>query len=143
MMKTSSLGRQIIKDAEGLRLKAYLCPAKVWTIGVGHTGGVKEGDVITEARADELLAHDLERFEHAVMRLCPETTQGQFDALTSFAFNLGEGALEKSTLRKLHNAGQYSAAANEFGKWTKAGGRELEGLVRRRAAEAKRYRSPA
>lgn len=143
-MIASDAGKQIIKDAEGLSLKAYPDPGTggaPWTIGYGHTGGVGQHDVITEARADELLANDLHHFELAVARLCPVTTQPQFDALVSFSFNLGENALEGSTLRKLHNEGQYAAAANEFGKWTHANGKELPGLVTRRAAEAKRYRS--
>lgn len=140
MRKTSKAGADLITQFEGVKLTAYLCPAKVWTIGVGHTGlDVKPGLTITRAQADQLLFNDLRRFESAVNRLCPVTTQNQFDALVSFAFNLGEGALEGSTLRKKHNAGDYAGARAEFGRWNKAGGRVLPGLVKRRAAEAELY----
>ncbi len=141
---TGAKGLSIIKQFEGLELKAYLCPAGVLTIGYGHTGSdVKPGMVITEAKADALLRLDLERFEGAVNKLAPATTQEQFDALVSFTFNLGESALAKSTLLKKHNAGDYAGAAAEFAKWINAGGRPLEGLKRRRAAEAQLYRSAA
>jgi lysozyme len=87
-----------------------------------------------------ILRRDLEHFERGVERLCGSCTEGQFDGLVSFAFNLGLGALEGSTLRKLHNAGQFAAAANQFLRWNKAGGRVLPGLTKRRAAEADLYR---
>lgn len=141
---TSERGKALIKSFEGLRLDAYPDPGtggEPWTIGVGHTGGVKKGDRITEAQADAFLASDLARFEKAVARLAPKTTQAQFDALVSFAFNLGEGALERSTLLKKHNAGDYAGAKAEFGKWINAAGRPMKGLIRRRAAEADLYGS--
>ena len=103
--RISDAGKKFIEEAEGLRLKAYQDSVGVWTIGYGHTDGVKAGQVITQARAEELLSNDLERFEAAVRAIAPKTTQGQFDAFVSFAFNLGEGALARSTLLKLHNAG--------------------------------------
>lgn len=135
-------GLAIIKQFEGLELKAYRCPAGVLTIGYGHTGpDVKPGMVITEAQADALLARDCERFERAVERLAPVVSQEQFDALVSFAFNLGEQSLANSTLLKKHNAGDHAGAAAEFGKWINAGGKQLAGLVKRRAAEAQLYRS--
>lgn len=140
----SKAGIELIKQFEGLRLKAYPDPATggaPWTIGVGHTGGVRPGDVITEARADELLRQDLGRFESAVNRLCPITTQGQFDALVSLTFNVGEDNLETSTLRRLHNAGDYAGAAAQFARWNRAAGKVMLGLTRRRAAEAQLYRS--
>lgn len=125
---------------EGEKLRAYVCPAGVLTIGVGHTGpDVKPGMVITREQSQALLAKDLGRFEQAVNRLCPQTTQNQFDALVSFAFNLGEGALEGSTLRKKHNAGDFAGAKAEFLRWDKANGKPLPGLTKRRTAEAELY----
>ena len=135
-------GLALIKEFEGLRLKAYLCPAKVWTIGYGSTGPhVTPGLVMTEAQADALLQRDLDRFEDAVAKAAPGATQNQFDALTSFCFNVGVGALLKSTLLKMHTARNFDAAANEFLKWDKAGGRALAGLAKRRKAERNLYRA--
>jgi lysozyme len=137
-------GLDLIKQFEGLRLKAYKCPADVWTIGYGSTGShVREGLVITEAQAEELLRSDLRRFEDFVAANCAPATDNQFSALVSFAFNVGEGALKDSTLRRMHLEGDYAGAAEQFKRWSKAGGRELPGLVRRRAAEAQLYRSVA
>ncbi len=134
-------GLALIKEFEGLELKAYLCPAKVWTIGYGSTGAhVKPGMVITEAEAERLLRKDLARFEQAVSRVCPEATDNQFAAMVSLAFNVGEAAFAKSTLAKLHNAKAYKGAADEFPKWNKAGGKVLAGLSRRRARERDLYR---
>lgn len=137
----SNAGLQIIKNSEGLRLKAYRCPAGIPTVGYGHTAGVRMGDVITEAQADAFLRDDVKDSEEAVRKLCPTTTQGQFDALVSFTFNLGEGQLKESTLRRLHNEGNYSAAADQFARWRFADGVELAGLVKRRAAEKRLYLS--
>ena len=135
-------GLALIKEFEGLELKAYLCPAKVWTIGYGSTGPhVKPGQVITEAQADALLQRDLYRFEDAVAKAAPGATQNQFDAMVCLAFNIGIGALLKSSVLRLHRAGEYRAAAEAFGMWVKAGGRTLPGLQRRRAREADLYRS--
>lgn len=137
-------GMALVKQFEGLELKAYLCPAKVWTIGYGSTGPhVKPGQVITEAQADALLQRDLDRFEDAVAQAAPGATQNQFDAMVSLAYNIGVGAFLGSTLLKLHKAGDYRRAAEAFGSWVNAGGKRLEGLVRRRAAEAQLYRSVA
>lgn len=137
----NAAGLQIIKDSEGLRLKAYVCPAGVLTIGYGSTGPhVLPGMVITEARADALLAEDLKRFEDWVAANCAPTTDNQFSALVSFAFNLGNGALKDSTLRRKHLEGDYAGAANEFGKWVRGGGNVLPGLVTRRRKEADLYR---
>lgn len=150
--RINGAGVAIIKHFEGLALKAYKCPAGVWTIGYGHTGpDVVPGLVITEARADALLAADLARFEAGVARLAPVTTDNQFSALVSFAFNVGldedddtitEG-LGDSTLLRKHNAGDYEGAAREFAKWNKANGVVLSGLDRRRAMEADLYRRAA
>lgn len=137
-------GLALIKRSEGLELKAYRDPVGILTIGYGSTGDhVKPGMVITEAQAEELLKKDLARFEKAVAELCPIATDNQFSALVSLAFNVGEGegGLKTSTLRRKHNEGDYVGAANEFARWRFAGGRELPGLVKRRAAEAALYRS--
>lgn len=139
-MQTSAEMRRMISAWEGCKLVAYKDPVGIWTIGVGHTGPeVGPGMRISQEEADEILSKDLARFERAVERLTPKTTQAQFDALVSFAFNCGEGAVERSTLRKLHNQGDHAAASREFAKWNKAGGRELAGLTRRRAGEAGVY----
>lgn len=146
--RINSEGLSIIKEFEGLRLEAYLCPANVWTIGWGHTGPeVKRGMKITTARAEELLRVDLQRFEAAVHQLAPIATDNQFSAMVSFAFNVGEDidddtiaeGLGDSTLLKKHNAGDYAGAAREFAKWNKAKGQVLAGLTRRRAMEAALY----
>ena len=141
---TSRRGKDLIREFEGERLTAYPDPAtggEPWTIGVGHTGGVKRGDTITKPQSDAFLTADLKRFEEAVRNLCPTTTQNQFDALVSFAFNLGEGNLRDSTLRKLHNAGDYAGAAKQFIRWNRAAGKVMAGLTRRREAEAVLYAS--
>jgi lysozyme len=133
-MKISQRGIQLIKDFEGLRLKAYKCPADVWTIGYGHTEGVKPGDVITVAQAESFLMQDLARFQRGVNKAVNVPIfQGQYDALVSFAFNLGIGALQSSTLLRKLNAGLDASV--EFGRWVNAGGKKLDGLVRRREAE--------
>jgi len=129
--------RDIVTNFEGLRLKAYQDSVGVWTIGYGHTLGVKPGQQITENRAIELLYKDVERFEKSVNRLIEvPLTQYQFDALVSFSFNVGGYALKTSTLRKVLNEGDYAAAANQFKRWIYAGGQKLRGLERRRRAEA-------
>ena len=139
--KTGSLGRALIKHFEGCRLDSYLCPAGVWTIGVGHTGPeVVAGLHITQTSADELLAKDLERFEKAVTDLITvPLDQCEFDALVSFAFNTGSGALQESTLRKRLNRGDPKSAvfAEELIRWVNGANGPLEGLVRRREAEIK------
>lgn len=145
-MKTSTAGTDLIKEFEGLRLKAYKCPADVWTIGYGHTSAagnpiVTSGMTITKEEADEILQDDLVQYEKAVNDLVKvPLTQNQFDALVSFAYNAGVGALSKSTLLKRVNAGQFDQVPAEFMKWTKGGGKELPGLVRRRRAEVALWR---
>lgn len=135
-MKTTEKGLALIRRFEGLRLLAYKCPAGIPTIGYGRTEGVKMGQSITKERAEELLLEDVAACEAAVDRLVKvPLAHGQFDALVDFAFNLGAGRLEESTLLRLLNARNYSAAAAEFDRWTRAGGQVLPGLVRRRAAE--------
>lgn len=138
---TSAPMRQLIEEFEGCRLDPYQDSVGVWTIGYGHTGDdVYAGcPSITQEEADALLAQDLAKFEAHVAELCPVCSQQQFDALVSFAYNLGQGALAGSTLRQLHNAGDYTPASGEFHKWNHAGGQVLSGLTRRRAAEANAY----
>lgn len=133
-----------IKGFEGEKLAAYPDPgtgAAPWTIGVGHTGpDVRPGMTITAAQSTNLLRADLAKFEAGVAALAPTTTQGQFDALVSFAFNVGLTNLKGSTLLRKHNAGDYAGAADQFALWNKAAGKVLPGLVKRRAAEAQIYR---
>lgn len=132
----------IIREFEGLRLQSYKCPAGFWTIGYGSTGpDIGPGLTWTQAQAEQRLHDDVSRFAEGVSKLVGKATQGQFDALVSFAYNLGLGALRSSTLLKLHRAGDYAGAAEQFARWTKAAGRVLPGLVRRRVAEARLYRS--
>lgn len=151
-LKTGPAGIDLIKQFEGLKLKAYPDPGtggEPWTIGIGTTvypsgQKVRRGDVITEAQAEEYLAHDLERFEAAVLRETGgKVRQSQFDALVSLCYNIGPTAFAKSTLLKKHKAGDSSGAKAEFAKWNRAGGREMAGLSRRRAAEAQLYGSAA
>ena len=137
LMVASPMALELIKHFEGLRLDAYLDAVGVPTIGYGSTNGVTLGQTLTEPEAEALLLEDIGRFTPGINRLVTvPLTQSQFDALTSFAFNLGLGALGKSTLLKKLNAGDYSAAQGEFDRWVYAGGKKLAGLVRRRRAEA-------
>ena len=139
-MKSSELLLNKIIDFEGCKLTAYKCPAGVWTIGVGHTKGVKQGQTITEAQAMSLLKGDLLPCENYVNNLGVCKTQGQFDALVDFCFNLGTAALGRSTLLKYIRAKkpeQY--IREEFAKWVNSKGMRLKGLVIRRQWEADRY----
>lgn len=139
-MRTSQRGINLIKQHEGLRLEAYRCPAGIYTIGYGHTAGVRRGDVIDERRAEQLLADDLKKFEGVVSRECPGVNQNQFDALVSFTFNLGETNLRKSTLLKCVKANPDNQNIyTEFLRWNKSKGEVLPGLIRRRKAEADLY----
>lgn len=129
-------GKDIIKKWEGLRLKAYLCPAGVPTIGYGHTYNVKMGQTISVAQAEMFLDHDYQNAEEQVLSLVKvPLTENQLGALTSFVFNLGSGNLRISTLLRKLNQGDYTSAAEEFNKWVFAGGKKLNGLVKRRAEE--------
>lgn len=139
-LRISPAGLNIIKLAEGLELKAYQDTGGVWTIGYGHTGpDVKPGMTITETQADKLLVEDVAEAEADVRRLFPVTTQGQFDALVSFTYNLGPEQVGASTLRKKHLASDYAGAKAEFARWRFDNGVELAGLVKRRRAEAALY----
>ena len=139
-MKTNQAGIALIKSFESCKLKAYLCPANVWTIGWGTTKGVKPGQTITQAQADKLFADDLARFETAVSKAVKVPLTGnQFSALVSLCYNIGAGAFAKSTLVKRLNARDYAGAQAQFARWNKADGKTLAGLTRRRAAEAKLF----
>lgn len=137
-MKISKKGLDLIKEYEGLELKAYKDSVGVLTIGYGSTGShVKPGMTITAQEAEALLLKDVERFEKGVAAAVKvPLNQNQFDALVSFSFNLGLGSLQKSTLLRKLNSGDYAGAQAEFKRWNKAGGVVLRGLVRRRASEA-------
>ena len=152
-MKVSDKAIQMIKHHEGVRQKPYRCPAKLWTIGVGHVLYPRQGALKMEERdsvpleerdnrtfsmeeVDGILKSDLQRFERGVAQYCPvELTQGQFDALVSFAFNVGLGTLQRSTLRQKILRGEMDDAAEEFLKYCLAGGKILKGLQNRRKDE--------
>ena len=139
-MKTSPKGIALIKEFEGLRLKAYLCPGGVWTIGYGHTAGVKPGMVISEAQAEEYLKADLISFERYLNGLGLALNQNQFDALISFIYNVGTGNFSSSTLlRKVRANPQDNSIVDEFLRWVYSKGRVLPGLQRRRLREMKLY----
>lgn len=144
-MKTSANGIAHIKEFEGFRGKRYLCPANKPTIGYGHVIVDSERatlwDVeLTEDQATKLLMKDLVRFEDAVSAMVAvPLTQGQFDALVSFAYNLGEAKLRSSTLLKLLNAGDYDGARKQINRWVYSNGKKLEGLIRRRARETEMF----
>jgi len=159
-MKVSAAAIEVIKHHEGVRVKPYRCPALLWTVGVGHVidpshAAVKYEDrknlpvpagwdrILSMGEVDALLAQDLGRFERGVLRLCPAATgrQGVFDSLVSFSFNVGLGNLQRSGLRMKTNRGDLMEAADEFLKWTKAAGRVLPGLVKRRHDERAMYLS--
>lgn len=140
-------GLELIQRFEGFSATPYLCPAGYITVGYGHV--VKNLDDfrngISEQEAFTILASDVQAAERAVLRLIiVPLTDGQFDALVSFTFNLGAGALQRSTLRHKINRSEHTDVPAEFMKWVWGGGKKLNGLVRRRAAEAALYRhSPA
>ena len=148
-----------IRHHEGVRNKPYRDVVALWTVGVGHLmypdqAAMKQPErnayqlkpedsrTWSDAEVNQLLKDDLKRFELGVLRLCPgPLTQGQMDGLVSFAFNVGLGALQRSGLRAKHNRGDFEGAADEFLKWTKAGGKVFPGLVKRRTAERNLYLS--
>lgn len=146
-MQISNTGISLIKEFEDCRLKAYQDSVGVWTIGYGWTHPVDgrkigPGMVIDQATAERLLKCGLVQYEQGVNQLVKVIiTQGQFDALVSFAYNLGLRSLSTSTLLRKLNAGDKHGAADEFGKWVNAGGVRLNGLVKRREAERKLFLS--
>lgn len=157
-MKVSPAAIAMIRHHEGVKNRVYLCPAKLYTVGVGHVLYPEQANLTVSDRlqfplrpehnriwsddeVNALLVADLARFERGVARYCPTAVnhQGQFDALVSFSFNVGLGNLQRSSLRMKHNRGDYEGAAEEFMKWTKGGGRVLPGLVKRRLDEQRLY----
>jgi lysozyme len=129
-------GLDAIKLFEGLRLRAYLCSANVWTIGYGHTKNVREGMTITNDEADAFLIEDIAWVLGVVERSVKvELSNGQRGAINSLIFNIGGTAFRNSTLLRKLNAGDYAGAADEFPKWKNAGGRVNQGLVNRRLKE--------
>ena len=159
-MKASAAAIKMVKHHEGVRTRPYRCPALLWTVGVGHVIDPSHAAVKYEERrslripagwdrtltmdeVDAILAQDLARFERGVARLCPASVnhQGQFDALVSFAFNVGLGNLQRSSIRMRYNRGDIEGAADAFLMWTKAAGRVLPGLVKRRNDERSMFLS--
>jgi len=156
-VKVSKECIESIKRDEGVRFRPYRCPALLWTVGVGHVIDPNHIRVpinerkniplpaewdrtLSASEVDAILAADLATFERGVLRLCPQgLTQGRFDALVSFSFNVGLGNLQRSSIRIKHNRGDYEGAAEAFMMWTKAGGKELPGLVKRRKHEKEMY----
>ena len=137
LMKTSNQGKNLIKEAEGLRLDAYRCPAGVPTIGWGHTKGVKMGLRITLAMAEDLLVEDIGPIERLLNGLKINFRQEQFDALVSWIFNLGSGKFKGSTMYKLILAdAKDEEVTDSLIKWTYSGKQQLPGLMKRRVAEA-------
>lgn len=144
MRQPTQAGLDLIKRWESFSPVPYLCPANVWTIGYGCTRDLAGNPVtprtlqVTRDEAETMLSREVSHFSVAVNRLFPvELTDGQFDALVSFAFNLGSGALQASTLRRKALRGDLDGAGEEFPKWIWAGGRKLAGLLNRRLAEQK------
>ena len=136
-MEISQEGLSLIKKFEGCELEAYKCAAGVWTIGYGSTNNVNEGMEISQERADMLLLEDVEVFEESVNKLVEAPLeQNQFDALVSWTFNLGSTNLKNSTLLKVLNDKDYDGVPAQIKRWNKAGGKVLQGLIRRREAEA-------
>jgi len=152
-MKVSAKATEVIKHHEGVRFKAYRCPAKLWTIGVGHVLYPDQGKlpidqrdgyalrpednrIFSKEEVDAILRSDLDRFERGVSKLITAPlTQGMFDALVSFSFNVGLGTLQRSTLRAKLNRGDKEGAAEELLKYCMAGGKILKGLQKRRIDE--------
>lgn len=142
-MNTSEVGLNLIKGFESFQPVAYVCPAGKWTVGYGCTTDVAPGMRITQAEGDQRLKEDLQSAENCVNHSLPgvNLTQGEFDALVSFVFNCGCAAFRGSTMYKLLLTGRMEDAAKQFDRWVHAGGKELEGLVRRRAAERALFES--
>jgi len=156
-MKLPDATVSMIKHHEGVRYKPYKCPAKLWTVGVGHVLYPEQGKmpigerdkfalkiedfrVFSKDEVDNILKADLQRFIAGVLRYCPDNlNENRMGALVSFAFNVGLGTLQRSTLRQKHNRGDFEGVKQEFLKFTKAGGKVLPGLVKRRNDEITLY----
>lgn len=147
-MKTNSAGIALIKEFEGLYLKAYKCPAGIWTVGYGHTSAagnpiVRSGLIITADDAGEILVADLLKYEMAVMSSLDKfANENQFAAMVSLCYNVGPGNFKKSSVVRYFNVGQPAKAADAFLLWNKAGGKILPGLTRRRKAERELFIKP-
>mgnify|MGYP003133405599 FL=1 len=139
-MNISKEGLSLIKKFEGCKLEAYLCPAGVWTIGYGHTKDVKEGDKINRDEADYLLQEEMIEYESYINDFVEvPLEQNQFDALCSWVYNLGPTNLKNSTMLRVLNEEKYADVPQEIKRWNKAGGEVLDGLIKRREAEAKMF----
>lgn len=137
-MRSSDTLIEAIKGFEGFRAEAYKCPAGVWTIGYGHTAGVKKGQRVSQARAEELLRQDLRSAEASVNKLGVAKTQGQYDALVDITFNCGD--MSKSTLvRKIREGAGKDEITKEFMRWVHSDGKVLPGLIKRRKWDAERF----
>jgi GH24 family phage-related lysozyme (muramidase) len=135
-MNISQTGLELIKSFEGCVLHAYKDVGGVWTIGYGHTSGVREGQVISQSDADAMLKFDVQKFVNAVNENVKVTlNQNQFDALVSFTYNCGASALRTSTLLEKLNKSDFVGASKEFDKWVHARGKVVQGLVNRRSKE--------
>jgi lysozyme len=139
-MKYSKTGLALTERFEGVRLTAYQDQVGVWTIGYGHTAGVQAGDTCTQEQAEAWLAQDVSGAVSVVTSyIHVPLSQGEFDALVDFTFNLGAGSFEHSELLTLINDGELEAAAEQFQRWSHAGGVEVAGLLRRRQAEEQEF----
>ncbi|MCK8779098.1 lysozyme [Rhizobium sp. NTR19] len=152
--RINAAGLSLVKEFEGFEPRWYKDPVGIWTIGYGHTDAAGDpkyaatkGLVLTEAKATEILQNDLQKYADAVSKaVTVPLNDNQFDALVSWCYNVGPGAMASSTLVRKLNAGDYAAVPFELSKWNKAGGKVLRGLTRRRAAEGSlftRKASPA
>ena len=142
-MNYSKSGLQLTEQFEGVRLTAYQDQVGVWTIGYGHTAGVQPGDTCTQEQAEAWLQSDVSWAVQTVnLYVTIALTQGEFDALVDFVFNLGSGSFEHSTLLTLVNQRNFGAAADQFERWDHAGGKVVAGLLRRRQAEEEEFKNP-
>lgn len=136
-MNISQEGLELIKKFEGCELKAYQDSVGVWTIGYGHTKNVEEGDEITKEESEEMLADEMEEYEGYINdNVECDLSQNQFDCLVSWVYNLGPSNLKSSTMLKVLNDDDYDGVPQQIKRWNRAGGKVLDGLVRRREAEA-------
>ena len=137
ILNTSAEGLALIKKFEGCELEAYQCSAGVWTIGYGHTKDVVQGMTISKEEAEQMLIDELHEYESYINEyVTAALSQNQFDALVSWVYNLGPANLKASTMLKVLNAKEYEDVPAQMKRWNKAGGKVLEGLIRRREAEA-------
>ena len=140
LMKLGEKGTEILKYFEGCKLTAYQDSVGVWTIGYGHTKGVYDGMTITQDEAERMLLDELVEYEGYVANMVTvPLNQEQFDALTVWVYNLGPTNLKSSTLLKRLNEGNFDDVPNQIKRWDKAGGKQLAGLTKRRAAEARHF----